>query len=249
MQDVMNPPGTFKSGQRLKELSLKDAPAMAGRLIPEFDRRGNIRDMFARKPSVHAKDPSANETSTPIQKGRTPERASWATKSDQPASSPIPGLSPSAGLAHAASPKNGGKRAAADASPSRPLKQSKSGGTSSSGSMGAGQQSLRGYFRSKSTASDMTTTPGADNKVPLPKRSSGTNALEDGGNAAILSTRPPSTNESEDVIDPIVSKESWLNLFSKPAAPRCEGHGEPCISLLTKKSGMNCGRSFWMCPR
>lgn len=33
-------------------------------------------------------------------------------------------------------------------------------------------------------------------------------------------------------------------LFTKPAAPRCEGHNEPCISLMTKKSRMNCGRSF-----
>ena len=49
--------------------------------------------------------------------------------------------------------------------------------------------------------------------------------------------------------DPIESKESWSRLFTKPAAPRCEGHDEPCITLLTKKSGMNCGRSFWMCPR
>lgn len=51
------------------------------------------------------------------------------------------------------------------------------------------------------------------------------------------------------VHDPIESKESWSRLFAKPAAPRCEGHEEPCVSLLTKKPGMNLGRSFWMCPR
>ena len=48
---------------------------------------------------------------------------------------------------------------------------------------------------------------------------------------------------------PIESKESWSRLFTKPLAPNCEGHDEPCISLLTKKAGMNYGRSFWMCPR
>lgn len=53
----------------------------------------------------------------------------------------------------------------------------------------------------------------------------------------------------ENVHDPVESKESWSKLFTKPAAPRCEGHDEPCISLLTKKPGMNLGRSFWMCPR
>lgn len=53
----------------------------------------------------------------------------------------------------------------------------------------------------------------------------------------------------ESVHDPVESKESWSKIFTKPAAPRCEGHDEPCISLLTKKPGMNLGRSFWMCPR
>ena len=51
------------------------------------------------------------------------------------------------------------------------------------------------------------------------------------------------------VHDPIVSKESWSTLFRKPAAPLCEGHSEPCKSMLTKKKGENQGRSFWMCKR
>lgn len=56
--------------------------------------------------------------------------------------------------------------------------------------------------------------------------------------------------KKEDTVhDPIVSRESWSRLFTKPAAPRCESHNEPCISMLTKKQGMNLGRSFWMCPR
>ena len=54
---------------------------------------------------------------------------------------------------------------------------------------------------------------------------------------------------SDVVHDPVESKESWSKLFTRPIAPRCEGHEEPCISLLTKKPGMNLGRSFWMCPR
>jgi AP endonuclease-2 len=53
----------------------------------------------------------------------------------------------------------------------------------------------------------------------------------------------------DSVHDPIETKETWSRLFAKPAAPRCEGHEEPCITLLTKKPGMNLGRSFWMCSR
>ena len=66
---------------------------------------------------------------------------------------------------------------------------------------------------------------------------------------------PPNRNHEasiqhqESVHDPVEIKESWSRLFTKPTAPRCEGHDEPCVSLLTKKPGMNLGRSFWMCPR
>jgi AP endonuclease-2 len=45
------------------------------------------------------------------------------------------------------------------------------------------------------------------------------------------------------------SKDSWSRLFTKKPPPRCEGHNEPCISLVTKKPGFNCGRSFWICSR
>ena len=64
------------------------------------------------------------------------------------------------------------------------------------------------------------------------------------------STAPPGTAEEQaSVHDPIETKETWSRLFTKPAVPRCDGHDEPCITLLTKKPGMNLGRSFWMCPR
>lgn len=72
---------------------------------------------------------------------------------------------------------------------------------------------------------------------------------------AISSTHiPPSQGvtyplNAETVHDPIQSKETWSKLFTKPAAPRCEGHDEPCKTMLTKKNGMNLGRSFWMCTR
>ena len=58
-----------------------------------------------------------------------------------------------------------------------------------------------------------------------------------------------SIQPQESIHDPVEIKESWSKLFTKPTAPRCEGHDEPCISLLTKKPGINLGRSFWMCRR
>lgn len=74
------------------------------------------------------------------------------------------------------------------------------------------------------------------------------NSDDPDGSAPTLASSAETQSDVE-VHDPIISKESWSKLFTKPSAPRCEGHDEPCISLLTKKSGFNCGRSFWICPR
>ncbi|KAL0776680.1 hypothetical protein CaCOL14_007967 [Colletotrichum acutatum] len=49
--DVMNPSGMFQDGQRLREWSQKDLLPLSAKLIPEFDRRRNIRDMFMKKPA------------------------------------------------------------------------------------------------------------------------------------------------------------------------------------------------------
>ncbi|KAI5290443.1 Class II abasic (AP) endonuclease [Ascosphaera aggregata] len=43
--------------------------------------------------------------------------------------------------------------------------------------------------------------------------------------------------------------KAWSKIMTPRQAPRCESHGEPCISLVTKKAGINQGRSFWMCRR
>jgi AP endonuclease-2 len=45
------------------------------------------------------------------------------------------------------------------------------------------------------------------------------------------------------VFDPIEAKESWSKLLGKRVAPRCE-HSEPCISLTTRKPGVNCGTLY-----
>ncbi|KAI9819379.1 MAG: Class II abasic (AP) endonuclease, partial [Phylliscum demangeonii] len=52
IKDIMNPPGTFRDGKRHRELCSRDMLPLSGKLIPEFDRRRNIRDMFTRKPSL-----------------------------------------------------------------------------------------------------------------------------------------------------------------------------------------------------
>ncbi|KAK6445838.1 AP endonuclease 2 [Trichoderma asperellum] len=48
--------------------------------------------------------------------------------------------------------------------------------------------------------------------------------------------------ETNQIFDPIHAKESWSKLLGRRVLPRCE-HNEPCISLVTKKPGVNCGAS------
>ena len=57
------------------------------------------------------------------------------------------------------------------------------------------------------------------------------------------------SKKTPSVDDPTSTRESWSKLFTKPLAPRCESHDEACISMLTRKPGINLGRSFWMCSR
>ncbi|KAG6004702.1 hypothetical protein E4U21_000857 [Claviceps maximensis] len=44
--DIMNPPGVFQQGKRVRDVSQKDLLPLSAKLIPEFDRRQSIRDMF-----------------------------------------------------------------------------------------------------------------------------------------------------------------------------------------------------------
>ncbi|KAF4119843.1 AP endonuclease 2, partial [Geosmithia morbida] len=65
----------------------------------------------------------------------------------------------------------------------------------------------------------------------------------DGGGGGGGCEKEDEEEEEEDdrVFDPIEAKESWSKLLGKRVVPRCEHHGEPCISLVTKKPGINCG--------
>lgn len=286
----------FLGGQRQREYSTKDMLPMSGKLIPEFDGRRSIRDMFTRKPSIQ-QSPSKEFLSvspTPVSLATNTiaaEAHDLPPNAEQPTSPPSSGASPKPSSATASAGK---KRGLSDTSLSKTLKRSKSSSTAAAPTvLGKGQQSLKGFFRPKEPASDNTsmstdnTTQTVEAKAeedpailalqPLSEthqRSTGafngqqlattafTNTTSSAENTSTskpadvnsVATSPTSSGESPTktvsaIIDPIVSKESWSKLFTKPAAPRCEGHDEPCITLLTKKSGMNCGRSFWMCPR
>ncbi|KAL8734412.1 MAG: hypothetical protein Q9181_003215 [Wetmoreana brouardii] len=282
--DVMNPAGMFSDGQRQREYSTRDMLPMSGKLIPEFDGRRNIRDMFTRKPSLQKSQSRASSLQNDeIDLERANNAAKASTTQFSQMNVPKTCTANGQNAKDTAPSFTAKKRSLADASTNKSLKRSKSGSTAPfTPGTAKGQQSLKGFFQSTSTAratpaastlapgtesqSDETPTPALRSVVDIDisdiKSPTHTISVQ-----SFVSTNPASplgsilssqaspsksrgaTQDAETVHDPIQSKESWSKLFTKPAAPRCEGHDEPCKTMLTKKSGMNCGRSFWMCAR
>lgn len=58
-----------------------------------------------------------------------------------------------------------------------------------------------------------------------------------------------STESTFPFINSSETTESWNALFRRRGPPLCNYHREPCLSFQTKKTGMNYGRMFWVCPR
>ncbi|CAD6447856.1 d8173c4e-6875-4df9-89f8-bcc679adfccb [Sclerotinia trifoliorum] len=276
IRDVMSK-DMFKNGVRVREWSIKDLLPTSAKLITEFDRRQSIRDMFTRNltDSMTAELPSTasefqNGLEELAQKDATPSSHQSAkslevssTKTDFP-------LEPSISSSSSVPVKR-----SSDALPpiSQPSKRSKTEGktskASSSGKLtkgqpGKGQSSLMGFFKPKTPPAAQTLPPSTSNPATVTPATLKSSAVR--GCSVSSSTENRSLETAEcansdeeirnslmlpqdtEVHDPIVAKESWSKLLTRRIPPRCE-HNEPCISHITKKQGMNRGRSFYMCPR
>ena len=227
--DVMNPPGTFVAGVRTKEHNLgQHTLSLSGRLLPEFDKRRSIKDMFSKAktlvktPAVlpptevqlseHAKPTLASDTQ-PVTTSRTSSKPSLKSPEKRRASSVV-------------SPRNAKK-----SKNSAPVSSKTSSLASSKG-----QQSLKGFFTPKDSVLGEAERASTPDTAKLTTKPSGCSSM-------------PWPDTTESFKDPEASKESWVKLFSRRPPPRCESHSEPCISLTTKKAGINCGRQFWICSR
>ncbi|KAH9883641.1 DNase I-like protein [Xylariomycetidae sp. FL2044] len=229
IKDLMNPPGVFQDGERLREWTNKDLLPTSAKLIPEFDRRRNIKDMFSRNPAVPKSIPVLpKELLSDAGEGPLNPAYVAAPESNEPSSShgepskptTLPGISSSRTL----------KRTPSTSSVSnRPQKKAKAT-LAKEPSQLKGQSSLKGFFKPR-----CTTNPGTE--------------LSDIGSPASKNSKDVGTpSHPETVFDPIESKESWSKLLGKRIPPKCE-HGEDCVSLITKKPGVNKGRSFYICGR
>ncbi|KAH6874942.1 DNA lyase [Thelonectria olida] len=258
LSELMNPPGVFKDQRRLREWAPKDLLPLSARLIPEFDRRQSIRDMFTKKvnPTTQSRDASTKPPSGKPSDSFSNHQAPAESDSERSGSQNGAPDEPSQDRTVPGSASNKPafqsipKRLAdtPDKAPSRSFKRSKSSSNSGEAKNKAapGQRTLQGFFKPKVPASQPEQPPASSTpkSIPSPRQASL-------GSSTVREEHPPKkakVDESERVFDPIEAKESWSKLLSKRVAPRCE-HNEPCISLTTKKPGVNCGRSFYICPR
>ena len=266
-KDLVNPPGMFSDGRREQEWSIKNLLPMSGKLIPEFDGRRNIRDMFSRKPSTPSQKsfaeaelqqkmppPPATANLTIIGNGAaSPTKAQQKDLTTSPAPPPVsPGQSAS-------------KKRTLKSETSLPnAKRLKSTAQASTNGTSKGQQSLKGFFASKTNArNDMDGSKDKENEpakeLPLVKPSTApatndTINTETSEDNSITPNFEPEVAEAAETVAKVeeataeATKQTWGKLFTKPVSPKCE-HNEPCKTMQTKKPGANCGRSFWMCNR
>lgn len=288
--DVMNPAGMFLNGIRQREYSKIDILPLSGKLIPEFDGRRSIRDMFSRKPSL------VQNKTTDICSAESELDACVPSSAEliAPEQSPKRKVSDSAtqgapltGNTSNSLPSPNKKRPLEKKGIAQPPKRLKPGSSVKS------QQNLQGFFTpkaasigsikptipsrrtqpaqagigehaygqgplGKNTEMQRSQTPDSSLRTssPEPVRTpqrfparENINPTSSPENSPSNSKKVTTTLGKDRIYDEFESKKSWCKLFTKPAAPMCESHSEPCISFQTKKSGMNCGRSFWMCPR
>ena len=267
--DVMNPKGVFENGERKREWSQKDMLPLSARLIPEFDRRRSIRDMFMKKASK-----SKAETQPQAREEKT-SALDYSDKAAPNTAAPNPGVSqtmPSTPRKDKTPTKNSDasivtyktptksptKKRAVPVSPSSNPQPKRSrlsldSKTTNKSKIDPSQRTIKGFFKptavaeqkqpagSSVIAEEQVTTPTrSETSAPVPAAQ----ALQQ--NTASFETPNPAPTETvqtspEKLFDSVQAKEDWSKLLGKRVPPRCE-HKEPCISLVTKKPGVNCGK-------
>lgn len=265
--DIMNPPGMVQNGIRKQEWSSRNLLPLSGKMIPEFDRRRNIREMFVRKPSLTTTSTSdledmtanaqnADTPSTPLSQATDQNIATVGIRVP-PArlDTGTDTLSESTtGPGKVKTAKRTQKPDASTPAAKRAKPGSQNNATGANGP-GKGQQSLKGFFKTKPLPiTELNESQSTTTETQLSRdgvESKYDEAVDTPTNDS-QSTIPPVLAEAEGSIEDefasVATRSSWSKMFSKPIAPRCE-HGEPCKTMITKKPGINCGRWFWMCNR
>jgi AP endonuclease 2 len=242
--DMMNPPGMFVNGERKQQWTNKCMLPMSGKLIQEFDKRQNIRDMFKRTPSLtqsKSNTPTGNTNGADTQFPPPITTPSDSTPPQEIASTPS---IPTSAKPSPPKPANVKRMARANDTPP-PAKKIKAAPQVTS-NLVKGQKSLKGFFTSKILAAEPAKS--AEPTIVDENEEEIAEVFAAATPAVTVVSSSKTTPALEVDAATFASKQSWGKLFSRPVAPKCE-HNEPCKTMLTKKPGVNCGRSFWMCAR
>ncbi|KFY24210.1 hypothetical protein V493_05379 [Pseudogymnoascus sp. VKM F-4281 (FW-2241)] len=291
IKDVMNAEGMFQNGIRQRDWTVKDLLPTSAKLLPEFDRRRNIRDMFIKMPPLiqeeslisFTKDGGETRPESPTAGdgcglGERGVRDLSNTASQRVVVKQQEGATPNRDTGKVIdSMISKGKRSAETLPFQQDQKRTKPAivkASTSKNPQRMAQSTLQGFFMPK------TQTPGGQPNVNAntppsnylysnhslnPDRKQDLALGSDQGKQEDIVSRNTSEgynaskevkylstslniDKRADIIDPIVAKESWSKILGTRIAPRCE-HNEPCRMLSTKKPGLNCGRSFYICAR
>jgi AP endonuclease-2 len=254
----------FSDGKRQQDYSKNCLLPASGRLLPEFDldKRRNIKDMFARKPTCISPNsenagatPAATPETQPMESQAVPQNLGPDKSWQAIAAYPTENIHSSQ-----TTPRKRPQTSSTTFS-----KRSKPAAVTSSGTSTRAQQTLKGFFKPKtitrpisgtsslicetSNLSQEDKTASVDDSQSSPRTQEDIIPTTREDNTCAQSTTASDFINDGLIIDPIASKEDWSKLFTKRPAPPCDGHKEPCISLTTKKPGMNRGRLFWICSR
>ena len=275
--DIMNPSGMFEQGKRKQEWKITSTPGFSAKRMSEFSGRRTLKSMFAAPPlkkTQSTQQESLPETPTDAELvapsiARATQPSVDADMNGTPATTASPVKRKASGAPAVKEPpikrqKSDAKITTTVAKGQRSLKgffQAKTG---------PGMTKEPSPEKQSDTPISTTSTDGDDLELQRAIQASAAlhNKLSQAG-GEMLELPPsaePSTPKPTVPPDPededmsprsfnqqLASAErtqkSWSSLFAKPVAPMCEGHSEPCKSMLTKKKGYNQGRSFWMCAR
>jgi AP endonuclease-2 len=274
LPDIMNPSGTFVDGERKLEWKVQDVPAFSGKRLQEFDKRRSIKSMFA-APKVKQEPKLSPEVADNV-KLESEDISDIKTAPPKPSlsSTSTIGLND-----NVASPdkKRKASMTTKPAPAKRQKSDAKLPNASSNGSAPAtkGQQSLKGFFQPKPAASPKledskdhkedasiyseSANPGLTPASPAAAGRTSDNSVLQSPSTPLqrpsatptsVNTNPSPTNSVTNFEARSATSATWSALLnSRPTAPKCEDHGEPCKTMQTKKKGSNQGRSFWMCAR
>ncbi|KAI9163512.1 DNA-(apurinic or apyrimidinic site) endonuclease 2 [Paramyrothecium foliicola] len=264
LPELLNPPSMFHHGKRIRDWQRTDLLPLSAKLMAGFDRRQNIRDMFSKKtgsnstPLLSSTERASDITALSVSTHENQSVPSTNVDGRSAGNSFIEAHTLSRELSredslsatskHAVSSST--KRAVDAVSPGlQPKKRGKI--LAGSTKVTAGQKTLRGYFKTASAtpsvvAGDRNIRSTRGTQIPSgphgaePDATQSSMTDKENSLTTAIETTSQDLLAADRVFDAVESKEQWSKLLKKRAVPRCE-HGEPCITLTTKKPGVNHG--------